>query len=381
MKQPRFALTLLFLSTWALPGLADAEKPVRCSARMAYEGAPLYAGPVELPAADFVLGSAPFPAATRDALAAAVEEARKLTGTPALTVAVADRAGSFETADDRIFYWASVGKSVTATVVLQLVAEGKLRLDDPLAKWFPKYPHAALITIDDLLTHTSGLFSANEDRQVREKPRYRTPEESIAIAKKHGALFCPGENWRYSNTGYTFLGLILEAVEGRPYDEIVAARIFKPLGLGSLRTVTPADPLADLAPLTPKPGGEAVAMSPSWAYAAGNVVGRAGDLLRLWHALLTGKLLSRDDTAARFARLYPMFDSGTFYGRGVMLYDVSGLRWLGHSGGTPGAKAIVAYSPADGAFVAVALNTDGPAEAVANLLLSKLRATRVSSPP
>ncbi|MDX1996732.1 MAG: hypothetical protein SF066_03350, partial [Thermoanaerobaculia bacterium] len=69
------------------------------------------------------------------------------------------------------------------------------------------------------------------------------------------------------------------------------------------------------------------------------------------------------------------------YGRGVMLYDVAGLRWLGHSGGTPGAKAVVAYSPADDAFVAVALNTDGPAEAVANLLLSKLRASRISSPP
>ncbi|MDX1997388.1 MAG: serine hydrolase domain-containing protein, partial [Thermoanaerobaculia bacterium] len=316
MKQLRFALTLLFLSTWALPGLADAEKPVRCSARMAYEGAPLYSGPVELPAADFALGTLAFPDPVRGALSAAVEEARKLTGAPALTAAVGDRTGFFETADDRVFYWASVGKAVTATVTLQLVAEGKLSLDAPLAKWFPKYPHAALITIDDLLSHTSGLFSANEDRQVRDKPRYRTPEESIAIAKKHGALFCPGQNWRYSNTGYTFLGLILEAVEGRPYGEIAAARIFRPLSLASLRAVSPEDPLTDLAPLTPKPGGEAVAMSPSWAYAAGNVVGRAGDLLRLWHALLTGKLLSRDDTAARFRSLYPMFDSGTFYGRG-----------------------------------------------------------------
>jgi D-alanyl-D-alanine carboxypeptidase len=114
-------------------------------------------------------------------------------------------------------------------------------------------------------------------------------------------------------------------------------------------------------------------MSPAWGEAAGSVVASAGDMLRFWHAVLTGKLHSLDTTRRRFQNLYPMFDAGTFYGQGVMVYDAPGVLWLGHSGGTPGAKAVVAYSPADQTFVAVAINTDGPAEAVANLMLQRWR--------
>ena len=79
-----------------------------------------------------------------------------------------------------------------------------------------------------------------------------------------------------------------------------------------------------------------------------------------------------------FERLYPMFGQPQFYGRGVMLYEVpkpdGGAQvWLGHSGGCPGIKAVVAYAPEAGAFVAVALNNDGSAEATAHLLLKALK--------
>ena len=99
-------------------------------------------------------------------------------------------------------------------------------------------------------------------------------------------------------------------------------------------------------------------------------------MLRFWQALLTAKLLSDDNTRRMFERLYPMFDPGTFYGRGVMLYafEDQGVStvWLGHSGGAPGAKAVVAYAPSIQAMVAVALTGEGSAEATANLLLKQL---------
>ena len=367
----RLALLSLLLASTVIAAAGSEYRPVRCTERRPYEGGPLDSKSVELPPSDFALGGA-FPQATRDRLDRAVAEAAKLTGAPQMTVAIANREGFYAQEGGKLLYWVSVGKAFTATAVLQLVEEGKLRLSDPLSKWFPSFPNAKAITIDDLLLHTAGIFSANEDFAARKSPRYRSPMESIEISARHGAMFCPGQNWRYSNTGYTLLGAILESIEGKPYRQIVQARLLDRLGLNSLRVVEPDDPLSDVAPLLPKGGGDP-GMSPSWGGAAGSIVGPAGDMLRFWHALLTGKLLSLEATAGRFARLYPMFDSGTYYGQGVMVYDVPGVLWLGHSGGTPGAKAVVAYSPADRAFVAVAINTDGPAEAVANLMLRTVR--------
>jgi len=108
------------------------------------------------------------------------------------------------------------------------------------------------------------------------------------------------------------------------------------------------------------------------------VVATAADMVEFWHALLGGRLLKPATVRERFDRLYPMFDPGTFYGRGVMLYDVPDkdgrrLTWLGHSGGAPGTKALVIYSVEENAFVAVAMNNDGSVEATANLLLKALR--------
>lgn len=379
--------TLLFLACVLLAtacGSSTAEvrdyQPVICDGPRPYEGAPLYAKPVELPAASFTLG-APFDAATNDRLDQALTEAMKRAQAGVMTAALGTMAGRWSATrgadgaprQERL-WWASVGKALTATVIMQLVEEGKLRLDDSLARWLPDFPKA--ITIDHLLQHTAGVFSANEDLVVRREPRYRTPEEGFAVAARHGAMCCPGQWWRYSNTGYEMLGRIIEAVDGRPYHVAVNARIAERLQLTTLRALAPQEEPADVAPLLPRDPAEP-RMVPNWAYAAGGVVASAEDMLRFWHALLTGKLLSAARTASLVERLYPMFDGGTFYGRGVMLYAFShptlGARtWIGHSGGSPGIKAVVAFSPADQAFVAVALTGDGSAEACANLLLSRL---------
>ena len=106
----------------------------------------------------------------------------------------------------RWFWFASDGKAFTAVVVQQLVEEGKLKFDDKLARWFPDYPNARVITIDHPLTHTSGIYSFQADSGLlRAKPGYKTPEELIAVALTHGNAFCPGEYWSYSNTGYVML--------------------------------------------------------------------------------------------------------------------------------------------------------------------------------
>lgn len=279
--------------------------------------------------------------------------------------------------DTSLFHFASAGKAFTAVAILQLVREGKLRYDDPLAKWFADFPNAKAITIEHLLTHTSGIYSFNSDPATAGKKEYTAPDAAIRIARKHGNLFCPGAYWNYSNTGYTFLGQIVERIDGKPFHEAVRARIIAPLGLKHTVALAPRQKLANLATghIGGKPARDFDLTTP---YAAGIIAGRADDQVRFWHAFLTGKLTGSTAVHQACARLYPMFaaDSGLFYGRGVMLYEIADAgrksNWLGHSGGMPFLKAVAAYDISAKVFVAAAINGDVSAEATANALLREV---------
>ncbi len=384
----KLALLLAVTPSTALG--ADSGQPVECDSARPYRGARLHAAP---PSRVFEEAAKPFgegfDAATIGRLDAAMKKAMDATKAPAMTVAVGvpgrglwsatrlrDEAGG--AAPPRWFWFASVGKAFTAAVVLQLVEEGKLSLDDQLARWFPDYPNAGAITLDHLLTHTSGIYSFQADETLRAKPGYHPPEDLIKVARSHGNTFCPGEYWSYCNTGYVMLGRIVEIIEGQPFHESVNSRVMGRLELKNTKALAPREQPGGLARPHPADPREA-AREPSLStpYAAGSVVATAEDMVRFWHAHLGGRLLRPAAVRAQFERLYPMFGGGTYYGRGVMLYDVPDqdgrrLTWLGHSGGAPGTKALVIYSVEAGAFVAVALNYDGSAEATANLLLKAL---------
>ncbi|MEU0517507.1 serine hydrolase domain-containing protein [Streptosporangium sp. NPDC006007] len=128
-------------------------------------------------------------------------------------------------------------KTMVATLVLQLVAEGGLALTDPVGKWLPgKVPNGKAITLRMLLNHTGGLFDYTEDAAVRPsmlgKDRRRwTSAKLLAVGVKHDPLFAPGTKWSYSNTGYAALGAVLERVTGASLADLVRDRIARPLGL------------------------------------------------------------------------------------------------------------------------------------------------------
>ncbi len=368
----RYALVALLLATTAAH--AADYKPVHCALRQPYAGRPLHTGVAVAPP-EAVPETALDPGVTAR-LDAALAIIRERTGAPAITAAIAiEGKGLWRGGDTAtpILFWASAGKTFTAVVVLQLVQEGKIMLDDPVSRWVKDVPNGDIVTVRDLLSHTAGLFSANEDMKARADPRYRTPAETLAIARRHGAMFCPGANWRYSNTGFDVLGEIVRIVDHRPIDQAITARIIMPLGLKTLRALAPGGGAAGVVPLVSK---QEKPIDPSWAGAAGPIVGSADDMIRFWAALLDGRLIEQPLVAAMTATLYPMFDQGTFYGLGAMVFDVPDgdkrLLWVGHAGGTPGASALVVYSPADRAFVAVALTGDGSAVASVNALLKAL---------
>ncbi|MEO1044583.1 MAG: serine hydrolase domain-containing protein [Pseudomonadota bacterium] len=350
-------------------------RPVKCKERKAYNGRKPYFRTIESRADFAPLGGTALPTADAAALDRAFGEAQRNAKAKAMTVALAWPDGrlwqkSSET-PERLFYWASATKTFTAVVALQLVEEKRLSLDDRLAKWQPDLPNAEHITVRDLLQHTSGLFSANEDPEWRANgQRSLTARQHDDILKDRGAMFCPGQYWRYSNSGYTLLGRIVEAVENRPFADVVQTRIIDRLGLAQTVIVSPAN-LDRIVPLATD--GEEPVLDITGPGTAGPVAASAGDMARFWAALLNDRLVSAETRQQMFAELLPMFDVTTYYGLGAMLVDapaaVGRLIMLGHYGGAPGVSAWIGYDVNRRMIVTVALTGDGSSTAVANYML------------
>jgi D-alanyl-D-alanine carboxypeptidase len=235
---------------------------------------------------------------------------------------------------------ASVTKAYVAVVVLQLEAEGRLDIDDPVERWLPGLvPNGSAITLRELLNHTSGIYNYTDEngfiqRLIADPGRAWTPRELIAVALAHPPFFAPGTNWSYSSTNYILLGLVVEAVTGKPLGQVLQERIFTPLSLtatsfpagielgpdfvhGYVR-LAPGTPLLDIAPL----------VSPSWAWAAGAIVSNARDVTTFYRALLTGRLLP----AMQLNEMkIPSPVAGT-YGLGISSEFLACGRAFGHDG-------------------------------------------------
>ena len=275
----------------------------------------------------------------------------------------------------RDFWWASAGKMVTASIILQLVDEGRLSLDNPLSHWFPRFPQAGQVSIDHLLTHTSGIFSFEKDRRLQAHDGYTDPQALLAASARQGLDFCPGAAWLYSNTGYLMLSMIAEQVGRRSFAQLVQQRVASRTGARTLRTLGPdTDPASVVAPVG-RPGN-VIGFIARFVGAA-PVVGTPDDMVRVLEGGLTGRLISPDQRGAALRRLYPMPPSrAAFYGRGVMVIEVPDTtrrtRWVGHLGGSPDAKAVLVYDTRRQATLALALNTDADAERLAMALLALL---------
>jgi CubicO group peptidase (beta-lactamase class C family) len=148
---------------------------------------------------------------------------------------------------ETIFQTGSVGKQFTATAIMMLMEEGKLGLDDKIAKYIPEAPATWNdVTIRSLLTHTSGIadYGGEEDTMSKGVINFRkdyTEEELVQAFAKMPKDFSAGEKWSYSNTGYVLLGVIIHRVTGEFYGDFLQERIFKPLGMTSTRIISEAD--------------------------------------------------------------------------------------------------------------------------------------------
>ena len=137
---------------------------------------------------------------------------------------------------DTIFQSGSMGKMFTAAGVLLLAEDGKLRLDDPLARHFPGGPASwHRIRIRHLLSHTSGLKDYGDEFDFRKD---YTEDELLAVMEKLPLEFEPGTQWSYSNSGYLVLGLLTSKLAGKHWSEFQGERIFAPLGMKTTRVIS-----------------------------------------------------------------------------------------------------------------------------------------------
>ena len=210
---------------------------------------------------------------------------------------LADRELNVPNSTTSKFQIASLSKPITAVAVLRLVEEGKLSLSDHLSKFVPDFPSGDKITIEELLTHYSGLADASADPDYSEWSRFpQTTAALVERAKKKPLQSEPGTQYFYSNSNYHTLAFVIEKVTKQSYGSVLNEEIFKPSGM--INTAHHNDAAAIIANLVhgySPVGATAFENAPyvDWTSKTGNgsVYSTADDLLLFHHALQNGKLL------------------------------------------------------------------------------------------
>ena len=275
---------------------------------------------------------------------------------------------------DQVLRVGSVTKTFTAVLILQLVEEGKLKLDDPLDRWFPEFPNARQITIRTLLNHRSGIQEYIPNVLMKSMLPWTvwTPQEVAAIAAQNKPAFTPGSDFGYSNANYVLLGLIAEKVTGQTVAQLLRARIIDPLGLRNTYFVPYEKTPETLAggfdrDLSHFPGLLDIGReNTSWAtaaYASGALASTADDLGAFYALLFEGDVLSPDSLQAMTTFTdapNPGLPEEIGYGLGLMQMKVDGRELVGHVGEFMGSTAVALYSPSGHYQIMVICNLSYP---------------------
>src|ERR671936_602563 len=270
----------------------------------------------------------------------------------------------------------SLTKTFIGTLILQLVAEGKLGLDDSIKRWAPRVPNAQHITVRELLNMSSGLYNYGEDKQgwVRQAfaptgqalARQWTPQQLVQVAIAHKPYFPPGKGFHYSNTNTILLGMIIEQITGRPVQDVLRTRILQPLGLThTVFPTTAAMPSPHLHGYSAE-GGPLTEVNTtanmSWGWTAGAMISTLADLHTWPQALATGALIR--PALQRERLIWNPYTVGVRRGAawyGLAITNDGGF--LGHAGGLPGFNTQAASQPGAHATIVVLTNSDAEAPA------------------
>jgi len=264
------------------------------------------------------------------------------------------------TSDLKLFA-GSIGKIFTAIIILNLIEENRLSLEESIEKWFPEISWTSHVTIDHLLTHTSGIAGFDNTKEYEShKYLYHSPEELISYVTEKALLFEPGKHYAYSNTGYVMLGIIIERVTGRSYREAVKHYIVDKINLRETDVIT-SETMNDLIVKGHHKGNVlSEAENDVVPFAAGSITAAPRDLIVFLQALMSGRLLSQDSLQMMFSNMNLMsVTQSTYYGNGIVAaLETPVGDIIGHTGGMRGFQASLFYHPKRNIFVCVMMNDD-----------------------
>lgn len=252
-----------------------------------------------------------------------------------------------KTSAKTIYRISSISKTFTATLIVKMAEEGKISLDEKLAKYFPEVKNADKITLEHLLRHESGIFNYTND------PSYLSwhtePISRKALLQKIAAynpVFSPGEKSEYSNSNYALLTLIAEKASNKTFDELLKQHITEPCKLLHTYVGKKANAAKNEALSYSKVNGWQLEdeTDMSVPLGAGAIVSTAADLNRFFHCLFQGTLVSQES-------LKQMKQTSEKFGMGLFRFPLGEKSAQGHNGGIDGFQSNAAYFESEGVSV------------------------------
>jgi CubicO group peptidase (beta-lactamase class C family) len=276
----------------------------------------------------------------------------------------------------------SISKQFTVATVMLLAEEGKLSLDDPVARWFPELTRAKDVTLRNLMSHTSGYQDyAPQDYTIPAWTKPTTPQAIVHEWATKPLDFDPGTQYQYSNTNFNIVGLIVEKASGQPFWSFLKSRVLDPVGLAhTIDLDTAHDQLEPtgyfryaLGPLRP-----AIMEAPGWYFADGGMAMPVGDLLAWDMSMMNESLLHHASYVAMKTPTKLNNGAEIAYGLGLSIGLTNGHRLISHGGEVGGFVAFNGIFPDDKLAIAVLTNQEaspaasGIGRAIAGVLLPAL---------
>ncbi len=255
-----------------------------------------------------------------------------------------------------IYQIGSITKQFTAVTILKLAEQKKLSISDKLSKYFPDFPNGEKINIENLLTHTSGIYNFTNDTGFIKNGWYQilSRKDLLAQFKDRPLDFEPGTKFNYSNSGYALLGFIIEKVTGKSYEEVVRQLIFKPAkmmhtgfdfsNLSTENKATGYYSMAEGAVI------KARLVDSTVSFSAGAIYSTTADLVKWNNALLANKII----TATSLKNAWTPRQSK--YGFGFIIDSIAGKLLVSHNGGVDGFLSHNTIVPADSIQVVILSN-------------------------
>ena len=261
-----------------------------------------------------------------------------------------------------VFQIGSMTKQFTAIAILLLEQDGKLRVEDPIAKYLPDYPNGEKITIHHLLTHTSGIKDFTKMKTLKEiAQKEMSPKMMVDFFKNEPVDFPPGEKFDYNNSGYVILGYLIELLSGKTYESFIEESIFRKIGMSNSFYASDRKVIAKRAyGYQQKESGlvNKTNINFSVPYSSGALMSTLDDLLKWQNALSNHSILKKEFTDKAFRAYQLNSGESHTYGYGWHIRSIDGTNTREHGGSIFGFKSMAIYIPEEDIYIVGLTNCD-----------------------